>query len=230
MRAASRHATPRKNHSRNIERTGLRIRATGWSRTTSLDFGNPSRIRTRRRVEHSLGVAPRFAWVAATCLCYLGDECMSDPRENRTPDATGDNRAATASRYVSQARLLRKSNPSRADRQSANVTRRIRRQMEGEIGFEPITVRFQRPTFYQLNYSPLRSRAGTGGRSRTLTVGFKDHRPAFRRTPARRDDDVMKRKTRKTRLALACRRCAAAVFTHTTPVPSSPSISPVQYT
>ena len=26
---------------------------------------------------------------------------------------------------------------------------------EGEIGFEPITVRLQRPTFYQLNYSPL---------------------------------------------------------------------------
>jgi hypothetical protein len=33
------------------------------------------------------------------------------------------------------------------------------------------------------------------------------------------DDDVMKRKTRKTRLASACRPYAAAVFTHTTPDP-----------
>jgi hypothetical protein len=106
-----------------------------------LDFGNPSRIRTRRLddLQHGLLV---FRALARSCteVCVgcshvpylLGDECMRAPDGNRTHLELIDNQ-----------------------RTSPDVSRS--KQSEGEIGFEPITVRLQRPTFYQLNYSPLRS-------------------------------------------------------------------------
>jgi hypothetical protein len=171
---------------------------------------------------------------------------------------------------MSPERSRRESNPPTGDRQSPNVTRRTRKQMAGEAGFEPTTSTVQSGVFYQLNYSPMpesgpgesnpgslvwktrvrdhrtatrkqKARAGTGARDRTWTVGVKARRPAIRRTPAREsDDDAMKGRRRegaeeterkpRSRGPARCSPDAGPRPPHAAPDPSSPSISPVQYT
>jgi uncharacterized tellurite resistance protein B-like protein len=61
-----------------VRRRRYRLSATGWSRTTSLDFGNPSRIRTRRRSLRALARNRTEVCVGCSHVPFLlGDECRS---------------------------------------------------------------------------------------------------------------------------------------------------------
>jgi hypothetical protein len=104
--------------------------------------------------------------------------------------------------------------------------------LEGDVGVEPTTSTVQSRVFCLVELVPHEAERVEGIEPCIVTwFGRPGSEPSDSDQQARVDDDVNETETPEdAAVASLCRVRAAAVFTHTTPVPSSLSISPVQYT